>query len=137
MFLLRKEILMRFVREKDIIRHSDEFEHYGVQGMKWGVRRATYKKRSQKALKKSRAKVQKDIVDTKQKSAKYAEKSAKYNYDAYKNLAKNKVNSYRKLKVKSSKYDLKAKKGEKLITKNNRLLSLYDKRIDELMNKKK
>lgn len=128
---------MRFVREKDIIQHSDEFEHYGVKGMKWGVRRVTYKKRSRKALVKSRAKVQKDIADTKQKSAKYAKKSAKYNYDAYKKLAKNKINSYRKLKVKSSKYDLKAKNGKNLITKNNKLLSLYDKRISELIKNNK
>lgn len=44
------------------------------------------------------------------KTAKYAKKSAKYDYKAHKNLVKNNVDKYRDLKVKSTKFELKAKK---------------------------
>lgn len=42
-----------FIREKDILEHSDEFSHYGVKGMKWGKR----KKLSDYTLKKTKVKL--------------------------------------------------------------------------------
>lgn len=127
---------MRIIREKDILQHSDEFAHYGVLGMKWGVRRATYKNRSVSSLRKSKINIQKENVDTSKKSAKYAKKSAKYDYKAHKNLVKNNVDKYRDLKVKSAKFELKAKKGKNLIAKNNKLINLYDIRIKQLQETK-
>lgn len=69
---------MRFVREKDIIRHSDEFEHYGVLGMKWGVHRAKVNKSKSnkhrnKAMASTGSKKEKEF----KKAEKYAKKSKK------------------------------------------------------------
>lgn len=65
---------MRFVREKDIIQHSDEFEHYGVLGMKWGVHRAKVNKSKSN---KYRSKAMASTGSKKEKEFKKAEKYAK------------------------------------------------------------
>lgn len=65
---------MRFVREKDIIQHSDEFEHYGVLGMKWGVHRA---KVNRSKSNKYRSKAMVSTGSKKEKEFKKAEKYAK------------------------------------------------------------
>lgn len=65
---------MRFVREKDIIQHSDEFEHYGVLGMKWGAHRAKVNKSKSN---KYRSKAMASTGSKKEKEFKKAEKYAK------------------------------------------------------------
>lgn len=65
---------MRIVREKDILEHSDEFQHYGVLGMKWGVHRAKVNKSKSS---KYRSKAMASTGSKKKKNLKKAEKYAK------------------------------------------------------------
>lgn len=101
--------------------NSDELYHYGVLGMKWGVRRATYKAYSSNHLKRSRAKIEKDLVKLKKKKLKADEKAAK-------NMMKGKTE-------KAGKKMKKSYKRGKTILHNEKLLTLYDKRITELDSK--
>lgn len=119
------------VREKDLER-LQEFEHYGVQGMKWGVRRSTYKSKSSRSLKRGKQNIKKDNVKLANKSAKYSKKAAKYDLKASKNLAKNKINKYKSMKVKAGELNLKAQKAKQWIARNNILINLYDKRISQI-----
>lgn len=69
---------MRIVREKDILEHSDEFSHYGVLGMKWGVHRAKVNKsKSNKYRSKAKASTGSKKEKNLKKAEKYAKKSKK------------------------------------------------------------
>lgn len=69
---------MRIVREKDILEHSDEFSHYGVLGMKWGVHRAKVNKaKSSKYRSKAKASTGSKKEKNLKKADKYAKKSKK------------------------------------------------------------
>lgn len=69
---------MIIVREKDILEHSDEFSHYGVLGMKWGVHRAKVNKsKSNKYRSKAKASTGSKKEKNLKKAEKYAKKSKK------------------------------------------------------------
>lgn len=69
---------MRIVREKDILQHSDEFSHYGVLGMKWGVHRAKVNEaKSSKYRAKAKTSTGKAKEKNLEKAEKYSNKSKK------------------------------------------------------------
>ena len=95
--------------------------HYGVQGMKWGIRRATYRARSADGLRRSKKNVENDLLKLEKKKLKADKKSAKL-------MSKGKIE-------KAGKYMKKSYKRDKTIFHNKKLLKLYDKRISELESK--
>ena len=88
---------------------QDELAHYGVVGMKWGVRRGNYSKAYGKAAKKAKK--------IEQKQYKYAKKAAKYDkklgsWRTHKRYKKVLRYTRRKIKFeqKATKMELKGKK---------------------------
>lgn len=100
--------------------NSDDLQHYGILGMRWGRRRLFYKTYSAKGLQKSGKRVKKDIYKAKIKKARLDKKAAKY-------MAKG---DYKK----ASKYMKKSYKREKNSLHNEKLLALYKKRLKNKYN---
>lgn len=109
------------MKEIGYMNNQTYLKHYGILGMKWGVRRATYKLKSASELRAGKKKIQKDIYKLHKKQLKMQKKQNKY-------FAKGKYQ-------KSSKYAKKAYKRGKTMLHNEKLLRLYDRRIDKLEQK--
>ena len=93
------------------MQHNDnnELRHYGVPGMKWGVRRSMYKLRSADSLRKGKRKIENDIAKAKNKANKQAAKAAKVGLKASKYMSKGDSE-------KASKYFKKSYKKQKRFT---------------------
>lgn len=100
---------------------ENELMHYGVLGMKWGVRRATYKAKSADQLKKSAKKIERDNYILTRKKLRQDRRT-------YKNFRKGNIK-------RAAKHMKKSYRRGKTIKHNTKLLRLYEKRIDELDSK--
>ena len=112
--------------------NEEELKHYGVLGMKWGIRRASYKLRGADSLRRSTKHVENDIMKAKKKAIKQKSKAAKFEGKAAKYMGKGDFKKAGKLMKKSSKHNKIAAKREKNALHNEKLLKLYNKRISEL-----
>lgn len=115
----------------DYLAHS-ELMHYGVLGMKWGVRRATYKMYSANGLAKSRKKVEKDQTKLKLKENRQKRRAAKAQMKAAKAMGNENFKKSSKYFKKSAKKQRHAQKRERTQMHNAKLLKLYDKRLNDL-----
>lgn len=113
-----------------------ELKHYGIPGMKWGVRRATYKIKSANSLEKGKKKIKRDITKLERKVNNQMKKTSDYQAIASRKLKKGNTSKAAKYINKSSKSMRKAQKRGKTIIHNKKLLELYDSRISELTNKR-
>ena len=118
----------------DYLAHS-ELMYYGVLGMKWGVRRATYKMYSANGLAKSRKKVEKDQTKLKLKENRQKRRAAKAQMKAAKAMGNGNFKKSSKYFKKSARKQRHAQKRERTQMHNAKLLKLYDKRLEELNGK--
>ena len=94
---------MDYIIHNGQLLNTDELMHYGVIGMKWGVRRAAHKQSRNEKLRK--------------KALSYDVKSAKANKASEKAHAKYDLERSNKANVKAAKLDIKAAKLEKRANK--------------------
>lgn len=116
--------------------NNDELQHYGVMGMKWGVRRATYKARSANSLRKGKEKIEKDLYKLEKKINNKTRRASKNDMKAAKAMERGDFDKASKFMKKSAKQKRIAAKRGRTVIHNKKLLKLYEQRIQELDNKK-
>lgn len=110
----------------------DELQHYGVLGMKWGVRKLTYKLRSAEKLQKSANGIKKDIKKLEIKANRQKRRAAKAQMKAARFMGIGNFKMASWYFKKNAKKSRNAQKREKTIWHNKKLLDAYNKRISQL-----